>query len=318
LRLILVGATAWAAAHCLSRAAIREAGMRILLIVNEHARHGREPLDPALQVFAAAGMKVVEERIKRGRYVDKPIRRHAKDVDAIVLAGGDGTVHDAAEELIEAELPFGVLPRGTANDLARAVGLPLDLRRAAEVIAARRTRRIDVGEVNKKPFFNVAHIGLGAALADALSDGMKKRLGPFAYTVAAALALTKIRRFRAEISAGGECLTLRSYAITIGNGRYFGGGGVVAEDATIDDGLLHLFALQSKNPIHLARLLPSLSKGRQGRFEWVETLTASKIEVRTVRKLKIRADGKTMSETPASFRVRRGALEIFAPAKPAD
>jgi YegS/Rv2252/BmrU family lipid kinase len=290
--------------------------MRILLIVNEHARHGKEPLDPALEAFNEAGIEVVEERVERGRSVDQPIRRHAKEVDVIVLAGGDGTVHDAAEELIEAELPFGILPRGTANDLARAVGLPLDVRRAAEVIVAGHTKRIDVGEVNKKLFFNVAHIGLGAALDDALSDGMKKRLGPLAYTVAAALSLTKIRRFRAEIVADDKRLAVRTYGVTVGNGRFFGGAGLVAEEATIDDGLLHLFALKTKNPLQMLRLLPSLMKGRQGRFDWVETLHGSKIEIRTLRRLKIRADGKTMSETPASFSVRPGALEIFAPAEP--
>jgi YegS/Rv2252/BmrU family lipid kinase len=290
--------------------------MRILLIVNEHARHGKEPLDPALEAFNEAGIEVVVERVERGRSVDQPIRRHAKEVDVIVLAGGDGTVHDAAEELIEAELPFGILPRGTANDLARAVGLPLDVRRAAEVIVAGHTKRIDVGEVNKKLFFNVAHIGLGAALDDALSDGMKKRLGPLAYTVAAALSLTKIRRFRAEIVADDKRLAVRTYGVTVGNGRFFGGAGLVAEEATIDDGLLHLFALKTKNPLQMLRLLPSLMKGRQGRFDWVETLHGSKIEIRTLRRLKIRADGKTMSETPASFSVRPGALEIFAPAEP--
>jgi diacylglycerol kinase (ATP) len=290
--------------------------MRILLIANEHARHGKEPLDPALQVFKAAGLEVIEERVERGPYVERPIHRHARQVDAVVLAGGDGTIHEAAPALIETGLALGILPRGTANDLARAVGMPLDLRRAAEVIAAGHRRRIDVGEVNGKLFFNVAHIGLGAALADALSSGMKKRLGPFAYTVAAALALTKLRRFRAEIVAGGERRTMRSYGVTIGNGRFFGGSGIVAEDATIDDGLLHMFSLETKNPLQLLRLLPSLMKGRQGEYDWVHTLIAPEIEVRTLRKLKIRADGKTMSETPAVFRVRPRALEVFAPAPP--
>jgi len=290
--------------------------MRILLIANEHARHGKQPLDPALEAFREAGIEIVEESVERGRYVEEPIQRHAKQVDAVVLAGGDGTVHEAAPALIDTGLALGVLPRGTANDLARAVGLPLDLRGAAEVIAAGHKRRIDVGEVNGKLFFNVAHIGLGAALADALSSGMKKRLGPFAYTVAAALALTKLRRFRAEIVAGGERRTIRSYGVTIGNGRFFGGSGIVAEDATIDDGLLHMFSLETKNPFQLLRLLPSLMKGRQGEHDWVHTLIAPEIEVRTLRKLRIRADGKTMSETPAVFRVRPRALEIFAPAQP--
>ena len=166
--------------------------MRILLIVNRHARRGREPIDAALAVFARAGIDVVHERWcagERGR--PPPSSERAGDVDAVVLAGGDGTVNQAAEALVASGLPVGILPRGTANDLARAIGLPLDLAAAAEVIVAGATRRIDVGEVNGKRFFNVAHIGLGAALADSLTGRMKRRFGPFAYALAAARTLAR-------------------------------------------------------------------------------------------------------------------------------
>lgn len=289
--------------------------MRILLIVNAHARRGAEPLDAALDAFAAAGISVIEERVARGRDAPAVIRRHAGEIDAIVLAGGDGTVHSAAEALVELGLPIGILPLGTANDLARAVDLPFDPRAAAEIIAAGTTRNVDVGAVNGKLFLNVAHIGLGAALADGLMRKMKKRLGPFAYTLAAGRALFGLRAFRAEIVAGAERLAVRTFGITVGNGRFFGGTGVVAEAAEIDDGIFHIFALKTRNPLRLALLLPRLLSGRHGRSKWVHTMVASEVEVRTVRPMKIRADGKTVAETPASFRVRPGALAVFAPAK---
>jgi YegS/Rv2252/BmrU family lipid kinase len=287
--------------------------MRILLIVNAHARRGREPLDAALAVFARANISVVEERVPRGRESPAVVERHAAGVDAIVLAGGDGTVHAAAPALLEAGLPVGLLPLGTANDLARAIGVPLDLAGAAEIVAAGVTRRIDVGEVNGKPFFNVAHIGLGAALAGGLSAPLKRRFGPLAYTLAAFRALSGLRPFRVEIVAGDERLALRTFGVTVGNGRFFGGTGLVAEDAEIDDGLLHLFALSTRNPLRLAMILAQVPRGRQGRSKWVRTLVAPQMELRTVRPMSIRADGKFVSETPATFRVRRAALEVFAP-----
>ena len=289
--------------------------MRVLLIVNAHARFGKQPLDPALQVFAEAGIDVVKDEVPHARQASGIIDAHAGEVDAIVLAGGDGTLHDAAEALLEAGRPIGILPLGTANDLARAVDLPLDLRQAAEVIAAGNRRLIDLGEVNGKLFFNVAHMGLGAALADSLSFKMKQRFGPLAYTVAAAKSLIGLRSFRAEVIANGERLVMRTFGITVGNGRFFGGTGIVAEDAEIDDGLLHLFALQTRSPFRLAAILPSVRSGRQGQSKWVKALSAPEIEIRTVRSLKIRADGKLTAETPAMFRVRRGALTLFAPPK---
>ncbi len=290
--------------------------MRILLIVNAHARRGGDPLDPAHEVFARAGFSVLEERVARGRESPAAVERRAGEVEAIVLAGGDGTVHAAAPALLAAGLPIGILPLGTANDLARAVDLPLDIAQAAEVIVAGSTRRIDLGEVNGEPFFNVAHIGLGAALAGGLSAGMKRRFGPFAYTLAALRALAGLRPFRAEIVAGEQRLAIRTFGITVGNGRFFGGSGLVAEDAEIDDGLLHLFALSTKNPFRLLRILTQMTTGRQGRSKWVRTMVAPTIDVTTVRPMRIRADGKLMAETPAHFRVRSGALSVFVPDKP--
>ena len=270
-------------------------------------------MKPALEVFARAGISVHERRAARGRDVPALIQAAVGEFDAVVLAGGDGTMHSAAPALMDARLPVGVLPRGTANDLARAIGVPLDLVRAAEVIASGATRAVDVGEVNGRYFFNVAHIGLGAALADNLNRRMKHRFGPLAYTVAAAAALIKLRPFHADILAGDERLSLRTFAITVGNGRFFGGSGLVAEDAEIDDGVFHVFALKTKNPFRLAWLLPDLLRGRQGRSEQVPTIVAPALEVRTVRPMRIRADGKLITETPATFRVHAKALEVFAP-----
>jgi YegS/Rv2252/BmrU family lipid kinase len=241
------------------------------------------------------------------------IRRRAKEVDAIVLAGGDGTVASSAAALIDADLPFGLLPRGTANDLARSVGLPVDLKSAAEVIVAGGRRKIDVGEVNGQFFFNVAHIGLGSVLAGGVTAKLKRRLGPLAYPVAAARALGKLRPFRAELLIADERITFRTVEIAVGNGRYFGGGGVVAEEAEIDDGVFHICAIKTKNPLRLALMLPSLARGRQGRSKWVRTAVAASIDVRTVRPMSVSADGRVITKTPATFRVLRGALTIFAP-----
>ena len=288
--------------------------MRALLVVNHHARHGREPLDPVLGVFSRAGWQVTAEAVPKSREAADLIRRRSGEFDAVLLAGGDGTVHSAVDAVLETGLPIGILPRGTANDLARALCLPLDPVQAAEIIVDGASRRIDLGEVNGKLFFNVAHIGLGSALAAGLTKQMKQLFGPFAYTFAAARSLTKLKPFRAEIIADGERTVLHTFGITVGNGRFFGGRGIVAEDAEIDDGLLHLFSIATKNPLRLALIAPDILRGRHGRSKWVSTLAAPSLELRTTRPMSIRADGKRVTETPARFRVRPQALSVFAPA----
>ena len=299
--------------HSLSQSETGELQLRILLAVNAHARRGSGPVDAAVAVFRRAGFDVLHETVSRSNGVPALVREHAASVDAIVLGGGDGTVNSAARDLLAAGRPVGILPLGTANDLARSVRLPLDLEGAAEVIVAGHQRRVDVGEVNGELFFNVAHIGLGAALEDNISTSLKQRFGPFGYTVAAAVALARLRPFRATITAGDGQHRFAGFSITVGNGRYFGGNGTVADDAEIDDGLLHLFALATKNPLRLAAMLPSIMTGRQGTWEGVRTLKAPAFEIRTGRPMKIRADGKMIGETPASLRVHPSALAVFAP-----
>jgi YegS/Rv2252/BmrU family lipid kinase len=291
--------------------------MKILLLVNRNARRGAEPLDPALAVFAQAGVEVETVAAADSLDAAKAIAAAVGRLDAIVMAGGDGTLNNALATLIEAGLPVGVLPMGTANDLARSLNLPLAPAPAAEVIVAGNVRRIDVGEVNGALFLNVAHIGLGAILATRLTGAMKRWLGPFAYGAAAARSLRLITPFRAELITPSERLALRTYNVTVGNGRYFGGSALVAEDAEIDDGVFHAFALATKNPLRLAMMLPKLLRGRVGDSSRVRTLIADKVEVRTVRPLPIRADGMRIGETPALFRVRPGALAVFAPPRPA-
>src|ERR671926_181555 len=103
---------------------------RVLLIANRHSRRG------------------------------DLLRERGRAFDLVMLGGGDGTMNAAASALVEIGRPLAVLPLGTGNDLARTLGIPLDPLAAAEVAAAGRTRRIDLGLVNGRPFFNVACVGL--------------------------------------------------------------------------------------------------------------------------------------------------------------
>lgn len=287
-------------------------GMRLLLVVNPKARNGSRSLDEALEVFERAGIEVVQER---GKPVSDALIRGVGPIDAIVVAGGDGTIHDAAPALVRAGLPVGVLPCGTANDLARALRLPLEVRAAALVIAEGATRSIDVGDVNGELFFNVAHVGLGAELADELHGDLKRRFGAFAYGVAAMKTVRRLRPFRATVCIDGETFELYTLGITVGNGRYFGGAGLVSHDAEIDDGKLRLFALETANPLRLVGILGRLLVGRHDKSPKVRARWGRNIEIRTRRPMRIRTDGQVVGVTPARFTVHIDALRCFAPAE---
>ena len=143
---------------------------RALILANPHSRSAGAGVDAAAAELHKAGIDVLRPAWREGEPLSAAIERCGDKADFVVIAGGDGSLNAAAPALIDSGLPLGILPGGTANDLARTLGLPLDMVEAAKVIAAGRIRAIDVGEVNGKPFFNVASLGMSASLATAFTE----------------------------------------------------------------------------------------------------------------------------------------------------
>ena len=290
------------------------AGSRALLVVNRRSREGDSDLSAALAALAAQGLSVREHSFERPEEIDRTIRAQAGDVDLVILAGGDGTMNAAAEALVDCGLPFGILPTGTANDLARTLAIPSDLAAAAAVIGAGRRHRIDLGLVNGKHYFNAASIGLSAEVTRHHTVERKRRYWLFAYALSLRDAYRTSRPFRAQLRCDGRLTRLRAIQITVGNGRHYGGGMTVSENAAIDDGWLDVYCLRPGSFWRLLALFPALRRGRLRHRESVHAMRCRTIEVRTRRKLPINTDGEVTAHTPAEFRVVRGALEVFVPA----
>ena len=241
------------------------------------------------------------------------ILAEAKNVDGVIVAGGDGTMSAAAEALVQTGLPLGILPSGTANDLARTLAIPEDPRKAAEIIAAGHTRRIDVGEVNGHFFFNVASIGLAADLAAKLTKEGKKRFGRLSYAIAAFKVLAEARPFTAEIINKGETTRVKTMQIAIGNGRFYGGGMTIESSALINDGHLDLYSLEVDEVWKLALMLGSFRSGKHGLWEEVRTARCTSFEISTRRPQPINLDGELKTFTPARFDIHPKAVTVFAP-----
>lgn len=286
---------------------------RALLVINQNSRQGREASQVAVEVLERAGMQLRHETCDRPEDLTDSIRRTAGTVDLVVLGGGDGTLNAAALALIETGLPLGILPLGTANDLARTLGIPLDIGEAARVIVEGELRRIDLGEVNGKPFFNVASMGLSVGMTRELTHDVKQRWGRLGYAVATFRALSQMRPFRAEIRSGDEVHKVRTLQISVGNGRYYGGGMAVEEEAAINDGCLNLYSLEFDSLWKLALIYPAFRRGRHGMWKEVRTMSCNEVEVRTRRSKPVNTDGEITTHTPAQFRVLREAISVFAP-----
>ena len=289
---------------------------RVLLVHNS----GKPEAQAALSAFSMTVEKrgVALRRVPSASPEEacRVIASQAHDVDAVVVGGGDGTLNGALPSLLKSDVPLGVLPLGTANDFARTLGIPTDPAGAAEVILRGRRRRVDVGFANDLPFFNVASIGLAADIAASLKSGSKRRLGRLSYAFAALGVLTRAKRFRAVIGAEGDLIRVKSYQITVGNGRYYGGGAAVHEDASIDDATLDVYSLSRGSLWKLVVLAPMFRSGRHVTWREVDAHRAREIDIRTLEPMPVNLDGEIATCTPVRFSVSPKAIEVFAPEPP--
>ncbi|RYY21982.1 MAG: lipid kinase, partial [Sphingomonadales bacterium] len=193
------------------------------------------------------------------------------------------------------------------------LAIPMDFAAAADVIVEGHRRQIDVGTVNGHAFFNVASIGLSSELAQKLEPEIKKKFGRLGYAVAALRILAGAKRFRAKITEKGRSTHVGTYQIAIGNGRLYGGGNVVEEKATIDDGNLDLYSLEMRNLWKLALMLRAFRSGTHGAWEEVRTAKCVEFDIETRRPMPINTDGEIVTATPAHFQVLPRAISVLTP-----
>lgn len=285
-----------------------------LLIVNARSRQGDSDLDPVIEHLRQNGVEVHERKTSSPPECGEEIARFAKRVDLVIVAGGDGTVHSCADALYRHGLPLVVFPLGTANDLAHSLSLPDSLEEIAELIVQGQKRRIDLGVVNGNFFFNALNIGLGTEITHQLSAESKKGWGVLSYFKAFWEALARKRVFRCKITVDGRQYRGRSIHITVGNGRFYGGGNVVDEAADISSGHLYLYSIKPRSALALLMLGPWLRRGKHDSSETTYNTKGKHISIATSKRLEVHADGELVTHTPVEIEVLPDALEVYAPA----
>ncbi|CAA9309249.1 Transcription regulator [contains diacylglycerol kinase catalytic domain] [uncultured Leptolyngbya sp.] len=288
---------------------------RALFLVNYHSRKGQQSLPEAVKQLKRLGFELLEESTEHPEQLPELISRYRGKVDIVIIGGGDGTLNAAAAGLVETGLPLGILPLGTANDLARTLGIPTSIPQACDIIATGRNLPIDLGRVNDKYFFNVASFGLSTRITEKLTKDVKKRWGVFAYGVTALQVLLRTRPFRAELRLNGEIIRVKTVQVSVGNGRFYGGGMAIAHDATINDQTLDLYSLEIDHWWQIIPILPAMARGRQATWPRVVAREAKEVEVFTRRPRSINTDGEITTQTPARFRVIPHAISVMVPVR---
>jgi YegS/Rv2252/BmrU family lipid kinase len=233
----------------------------------------------------------------------------ATEVDVLVVFGGDGTVHEVANGLpLGGDGPLvALLPAGTGNDLARALGMPPDPVAAAGELADARPRTLDLLDCGPRRAANGVNAGFAAAATDTLPRALKKALGPAAYVVGGVRAGIAPPTWPARVEVDGKVVEGEALAVVVGNGGSFGGGRWLIPDADVGDGLLDVLVVpaavsKAKLARHLARdnRLPGDLPRLRGPAATVVT------------DMPCRLDGEP-APTPGSVAVLPSAWKVLAP-----
>ncbi|HET9343397.1 MAG TPA: lipid kinase [Candidatus Eremiobacteraceae bacterium] len=287
---------------------------RALVLLNDDARNVAAKSSDAIVALQELGLDIVHAVTATRSSVAAAIREHADRVDLVIAGGGDGTLNAVLQGLVGSKLPLGILPLGTANDLAKTLGIPAELPRACEVIGQGHTRRIDVGRVNDVYYFNEASIGMSVALCRRLTKESKSSFGVFALLFHALQIVFAMRRFRALVTLpSGEVIAQRTAQLTVGNGQNFGGF-VATDEAAIDDRKLDLYSVQLKDWKDYLEVLTALLRRQYDDVRSVFTLHGKRFEVKTGKRMRIEVDGEIVTSTPATFDIVPSAIEVLVPA----
>lgn len=283
-----------------------------LLITNAGSGSGGGDIDRATERLQQVGPVDVVRPENPGA-LPEAIRQRGDQFDRIVLGGGDGTINLALDALLEVDRPVGILPLGTANDLARSLEIPRNLDRAVDVILAGHLRRIDVARVNDVSFINAIGIGMGPQMTREMDSESKSELGVLAYLKGILQVLKRQRVFHARIKSEDRSSEGEYVQITIANGIHYGGGMTIADDAKLNDGRLDVLLVPKQS--HLS-LLGNTLQFRTGFTRAADSLThwrCREISIETDATMEVTADGEFLTETPVECRVIPSCLSFYTP-----
>jgi diacylglycerol kinase (ATP) len=290
------------------------------LIVNTRSRSGERAFFQALDRLQELGVTLgptyaVRDPVRLPETI-RDILEDGSEYRVLILGGGDGSVSSVVDFLAHRDVTLGLLPLGTANDFARTLEIPGDIEQACQTIAHGKVVDVDLGLARDNYYVNVASTGLSVKVTQALSSRLKK-IGALAYPMAAIRAFFEHEPFSARLTfPDGDQEPVeygRLLHLAVGNGRFYGGGIVVAPEASIDDRRLDVLAIELGRPRTLLGVARYLKSADFIRMEGVHHHRTERVRLETDPELPINIDGEVVTSTPQDFAVDHNALKVIVP-----
>lgn len=287
----------------------------LILLVNVRSRRGALHHPELRRMFDQRGFTVLAEHLITDPAVQLQSllpRILAEPPRLLVVGGGDGTVATVVDHLAHTDTVLGYLPLGTTNNFGRSLGLPMRIEAAVDVVTGGKVADVDLGRVDGDYFANLVSIGVSATVAGQTPHLLKRYLGRLAYGVTAARSLLPHRPFMTQVTSAGTTWHVRTHQLNIANGRMHAGT-AIAQDATLDDRLLVVYALGGGSrlstvgaAVHQA-LTPWQPIERKG------YLVGTDFHVATDVPMAVDVDGEISGTTPIHVQLSGEALRIMVP-----
>jgi YegS/Rv2252/BmrU family lipid kinase len=292
------------------------AGTPLTLLVNPSSAGGKS-LKLLPRVEAALDARRAVFRVERTRSLEHGAELALRAIElgeVPVVVSGDGLLGAVGGAMAGSEAPLGLIPAGRGNDLARALGVPVEPEAAVEVILSGESRRIDVGEANGKRFLGIASVGFDSECNRVANETHWLR-GKLVYAYSMPRTLIGWRSARFTLAVGDERRRISGYFVAVANNSVYGGGMYIAPNAELDDGEFDVVSIGESGKLRFLIGLKDVLKGSHLEKEEVSVFRTPRLKIDASRPFPVYADGDHLTDLPVSLRVLPRSLSILVPAQ---
>jgi YegS/Rv2252/BmrU family lipid kinase len=286
---------------------------KILFIVNPIAG-GKEKRnwETAIREFFKGSPYAIEFYVQNGRDDKRSIALYVERFapDKVVAIGGDGTVKLVAEIVKETPMCLGIVPAGSANGLAKELGIPPDINEALEIVVAGRKGKLDAIKINEEELcFHLSDAGLNALLVKYFKDSGSR--GMWGYARFLVKMLCNKRKMRVSIQTDDQVLKRKAYMVAIANAEMYGTGAVINPDGDVADGRFEVVVVRK---IHLGEIFKSVTAIKKFNPKRIEVLRTKTLTLTFQQKAPFQIDGEYRGKQAAiSARILPGIVNIMLP-----
>lgn len=303
--------------HSEAEAAIRAHRRRILVIYNPTAgQWRRRRLRATLRGLEALGCHLtLHETTRQGDAEATAARLSAGQFDAVVAAGGDGTINEVANGLVKAEgpvPPLAIIPLGTANVLAQEIGLRGQPAAIARAIAEGERMTAHLGCANGRHFLMMAGVGFDAHVVANVDLALKRRTGKVAYVLETLAQALRYGFPLCQVEVDGR--RYEAFSVVVCNGRHYGGPFVAAPRADLGQPTFEVCLLRRAGWAHVLRYGIALVSGRLAALPDVQIESGARLRIDGENGLPVQGDGDIIAHLPVTIDIAKKTLDLIVPA----